>query len=136
MAPANYRYLIEDELRSLGIDGKTIAKVLDAVNLEGREAQKQVTSSKCICPEASGVYDSQRAPCNFSEVSSLQQAWQYLSKEVLRPDHPFELHQLLFKAAYQKWDTRLQVSPPMLSDIKNVVISQLDFSSHDLKYHM
>ena len=34
----------------------------------------------------------------------LLQIWRRLSKAVLRPDHPFALHKLLFAAAYKGWD--------------------------------
>lgn len=34
----------------------------------------------------------------------LAQVWRRLSKAVLRPDHPFALHKLLFVAAYDGWD--------------------------------
>jgi acetyl-CoA synthetase len=31
-------------------------------------------------------------------------AWRKISREVLRPDHPFELHKLLFERAFSAWD--------------------------------
>jgi hypothetical protein len=41
-----------------------------------------------------------------------QQVWRRLSKAVLRPDHPFALHKLLFAAAYQGWDADVLGPPP------------------------
>ena len=40
--------------------------------------------------------------CNVHSI--LVQVWRRLSKAVLRPDHPFALHKLLFAAAYHGWD--------------------------------
>ncbi len=46
------------------------------------------------------------APCTaiLTVCNILSQVWRRLSKAVLRPDHPFALHKLLFAAAYDGWD--------------------------------
>ena len=38
------------------------------------------------------------------------QVWRRVSKEVLQPSHPFELHQFLLNAVYQGWDVQTQVA--------------------------
>ncbi|KAK9822001.1 hypothetical protein WJX81_007477 [Elliptochloris bilobata] len=40
------------------------------------------------------------------------QVWQRVSKEVLQPDDPFALHQLLYKATYHAWQPTQQGPPP------------------------
>ena len=40
------------------------------------------------------------------------QLWRLVSKGVLRPDHPFALHKLLFQAAYARWDAGTLGPPP------------------------
>lgn len=42
-------------------------------------------------------------------VSLTMQVWHHLSKEVLQPDDPFPLHQLLYQAAYSAWRPADQV---------------------------
>jgi len=39
------------------------------------------------------------------ESLSAQVCWQTISKENLRPDHPFELHQILYHHIFRNWDT-------------------------------
>lgn len=38
------------------------------------------------------------------------QAWQQVTTQVLKPSHPFPLHQLLFREIYQGWDRFSQAS--------------------------
>lgn len=40
------------------------------------------------------------------------QVWRLVSKYVLRPDHPFPLHKLLFQAVYAGWDAGARGPPP------------------------
>ena len=46
-------------------------------------------------------------------VSVHTQVWHRVSKEVLQPDDPFELHQLLFEATYHAWQPAQQVGTLM-----------------------
>ncbi|KAG7669817.1 hypothetical protein KSW81_007961 [Nannochloris sp. 'desiccata'] len=43
----------------------------------------------------------------------LSQLWRTISKYVLRPDYPFELHQLLFKTTYLGWNTEANGPAPV-----------------------
>ena len=38
--------------------------------------------------------------------------WQYFSRELLKPNHPFALHELLYQTAFSEWDSS-QGSPPV-----------------------
>ena len=38
--------------------------------------------------------------------------WQRISQELLRPEHPFPLHQLMYYSSYQGWDTA-SLGPPL-----------------------
>jgi len=38
--------------------------------------------------------------------------WQRISQELLRPEHPFRLHQLMYYSTYKDWDTASQGPPP------------------------
>ena len=44
-------------------------------------------------------------------MSAHAQVWHRVSKEVLQPDDPFELHQLLFRSTYHSWQPAQQVGP-------------------------
>ena len=39
------------------------------------------------------------------------ECWQYLSQEILKPSHPFPLHELLYQTAFAEWDVN-QGFPP------------------------
>lgn len=39
------------------------------------------------------------------------ECWQHLTQHSIKPDHPFPLHQLLYKITFSDWDTR-QGPPP------------------------
>ena len=38
-------------------------------------------------------------------------AWREISQGILRPDHPFELHRLLFETAFRDWDASQGPAP-------------------------
>lgn len=58
-------------------------------------------------------------------IPSLQ-VWRLISKHILRPDLPFELHSLLFKTTYQGWDAaRLGPPPSWVSDEDGVSRSNI-----------
>lgn len=54
--------------------------------------------------------------------------WQKISKEILHPNHPFELHELLFSTVFSDWDMRQGPPPawiPSEGFIKTTNIAQL-----------
>ena len=58
-------------------------------------------------------------------IRSLQ-VWRLISKHILRPDLPFELHSLLFKTTYKGWDAaRLGPPPSWVSDEDGVSRSNI-----------
>ena len=56
------------------------------------------------------------------------ECWQFLSKKILQPQHPFALHELLYQTVFADWDSS-QGSPPVWSpseeEIKNSNIAAL-----------
>lgn len=49
------------------------------------------------------------------------QAWQQLTRDVLRPEQPFELHQSLHAAVFAGWDDRVLGPPPVWVPSADVV---------------
>lgn len=39
------------------------------------------------------------------------QTWQKISQELLRPEHPYHLHQLMYYSTYRTWDIATQGPP-------------------------
>lgn len=39
------------------------------------------------------------------------QTWQKISQELLRPEHPYHLHQLMYYSTYRTWDSATQGPP-------------------------
>ncbi|KAK2078865.1 hypothetical protein QBZ16_002555 [Prototheca wickerhamii] len=61
-----------------------------------------------------------------SQALDQKQVWRLISKHILRPDLPFELHSLLFKTTYQGWDAaRLGPPPSWVSDEDGVSRSNI-----------
>lgn len=55
-----------------------------------------------------------------------QQVWRLVSKHVLDPDLPFELHTLLYGTTYKGWDAaRLGPPPSWIPDASGVQSSNL-----------
>ena len=53
--------------------------------------------------EARKLLDRVTCPPAASKASP-SATWSWISGEVLSPEHPFELHRLLFSAVYSGWD--------------------------------
>jgi len=49
--------------------------------------------------------------CLLSCASACE-CWQYLIQNILKPSHPFALHQLLYETVYRDWDTNQKGPPP------------------------
>lgn len=60
--------------------------------------------------EASVFYDQLQSILKLE--SSKQWRWQRISQEVLQPEHPFALHQLMYYSTYRDWDTA-SLGPPL-----------------------
>ena len=65
------------------------------------------------------------------------EVWQRLTQEVLRPEHPFELHHLLYQAVYADWDGQQGPPPAWLPTEAQVqathiaaLMRQLGFTSY------
>lgn len=55
-------------------------------------------------PEAGVFYDQLQAILSEARESK-PRIWQRISQELLRPEHPFPLHQLMYYSTYRDWDT-------------------------------
>lgn len=62
-------------------------------------------------PEAAAFHDRLRAIVAQSRYSS-PTTWQRVSQELLQPEHPFPLHQLMYYSTYHDWDTASRGPPP------------------------
>ncbi len=76
-------------------------------------------------------YPSEEAEKRSVKINSIlstnygQEAWKMLSKEILTPDMPFELHLLLFSACYPKWHESPQTAPAWMPDSETLKTSHL-----------
>lgn len=62
-------------------------------------------------PEANVFFDRLQAIVAASRHSQ-PTTWQRISQELLRPEHPFPLHQLMYYSTYRDWDTAT-LGPPL-----------------------
>uniref|UniRef100_A0A7I4DQI2 AMP-dependent synthetase/ligase domain-containing protein n=1 Tax=Physcomitrium patens TaxID=3218 RepID=A0A7I4DQI2_PHYPA len=62
--------------------------------------------------EDAGVFFAQLQAIVTQERRSQSNIWQRISKELLRPWHPFPLHQLLYYSSYGDWDVSTR-GPPL-----------------------
>jgi hypothetical protein len=84
-------YLVEmATLASTKLDNLTLEHLLEA-GLDQPEAQELL--QKVLCSPVSA---------KASPVA----AWNWISREILTPQHPLKLHQMLFSAAYYDWDKK------------------------------
>jgi acetyl-CoA synthetase len=65
---------------------------------------------------------------SFADSASSIECWQHCAREILKPDHPFALHQLLYKTVYADWDSDLGPPPvwsPSFDQIQSTNIAAL-----------
>lgn len=62
-------------------------------------------------PEADVFYDQLRVIL-FETLQSKPRTWQRISQELLQPEQPFPLHQLMYYSTYRDWDTTT-LGPPL-----------------------
>jgi acetyl-CoA synthetase len=72
-------------------------------------------------------------------LSSLpaSECWQRLTQNILKPDHPLALHQLLYKTVFSDWDTSQGPPPAWLPSDEQIqsthiaaLMNQLDINSY------
>lgn len=51
---------------------------------------------------------------------SPEDAWKSISQEILKPSHPFGLHQLVFSHCYPDWHTHPESAPAWIPDAKSI----------------
>ncbi len=63
--------------------------------------------------------------------------WQYFSREVLKPNHPFPLHELLYQTVFADWDSSQGAPPVWLPDDEQIeatniaaLMKELDLASY------
>ena len=56
--------------------------------------------------------EARRTLAILQSEKSHEARWMEIAKTVLRPEHPFEVHQLLFRGAYADWDESQNGPPP------------------------
>ncbi|MBW2526654.1 MAG: AMP-binding protein [Deltaproteobacteria bacterium] len=59
------------------------------------------------------------------EASDPLQAWRLLSKQVLRPEDPFEVHDLAHRLAFAEWDSRRGPAPAWVPSDEEIARSNL-----------
>jgi hypothetical protein len=80
------------------IVGRVVAGELDAQQVQGQQA--------AIVHLASTQYAGDNTLC-----TPAAQGWQQATQEVLRPHHPFELHQQAFQQVYSTWPEQRGPAP-------------------------
>ena len=83
--------------------------------------------------------------CFIGSILAVQ-VWRAISKDLLRPEHPFAVHKGLLHQVYSGWDVKTQVGAALVPDCCDVVQcdcsapsagthSSLDTQSHGLRRH-
>ena len=73
--------------------------------------------------------DAPEAERFVAEISDLAvsleptQAWQWITQNLLRPEHPFAVHQYLYRTVFADWDPAMGPAPawiPERADLSNI----------------
>ena len=64
---------------------------------------------------------------------SPSECWQKISREILTPDHPFQLHKLLYETVFSDWDSRKGPPPAWFPSEKQVQNSNIAGLIRELK---
>lgn len=68
-------------------------------------------------------------------LSSLNacECWQHLTREILKPDYPFKLHELLYKATFSDWDTSSGPPPAWFPSDQQIQATHIAALMNELK---
>lgn len=61
--------------------------------------------------------------------------WQHLTRHLLKPDHPFALHQLLYETTFADWDFRQGFPPAWVPSPEHIQATNVAALMHDLNIH-
>jgi acetyl-CoA synthetase len=57
--------------------------------------------------------------------SSAIECWQHLSREILSPNHPFSLHELLYQITFSDWDVSQGIPPAWFPSDKQILATNI-----------
>jgi acetyl-CoA synthetase len=68
-------------------------------------------------------------------LSSLSawECWQHLTQHILKPEHPFPLHQLLYETTFSDWDTSQGLPPAWFPSDEQIQATHIAALSNELK---
>ena len=59
--------------------------------------------------------------------------WQHLSQQILKPNHPFPLHELLYHTTFCEWETNQGAPPAWFPSDKQIQATNIDVLMRELK---
>lgn len=69
----------------------------------------QAAGSPCQVRQSCQCWGREICLSTRSQTGRMLQAWQEVSKQVLRQDHPFRVHQQLHRYIFREWSAKSQV---------------------------